>query len=119
MRSRPRPSIGPAPTSIPTAIRSAKGVGGFDDCALTVLTTVVSRPTPTRAVIDAGSKTLTSDTLGLEGFGRVTEYPDARIRSLSEEHGVIDLDAGAAPPSASGCASSPTTPVRCRTCLTS
>ena len=71
----------------------SKGVGTWDDCALTVLATVVSRPTENRAVIDAGSKALTSDTLGLEGFGRITDYPDAAITSLSEEHGVIDLRA--------------------------
>lgn len=71
----------------------SKGVGTWDDCALTVLATVVSRPTDNRAVIDAGSKALTSDTLGLEGFGRITDYPDAAIVSLNEEHGVLDLSA--------------------------
>jgi D-serine deaminase-like pyridoxal phosphate-dependent protein len=69
----------------------AKGAGSLEDCALTVLATVVSRPTPNRAVLDAGSKTLSSDTLGMEGFGLILEYPDAVIRSLSEEHGVVDL----------------------------
>jgi D-serine deaminase-like pyridoxal phosphate-dependent protein len=49
-------------------------------------------------VVDAGSKTLTSDTLGMEGFGLVLEYPDAVIRSLSEEHGAIDLSACANKP---------------------
>jgi D-serine deaminase-like pyridoxal phosphate-dependent protein len=76
----------------------AKGAGGLSDCALTVLATVVSRPTENRAVIDAGSKALTSDTLGLEGFGLVVDYPEAIIRSLSEEHGVIDLSACARKP---------------------
>src|SRR5690606_11179350 len=69
----------------------AKGVGSFDDCALTVLATVVSRPTENRAIIDAGSKALTSDTLGMTGFGLIEAYPDAVITSLSEEHGTIDL----------------------------
>lgn len=36
-------------------------VATWDDCALTVLATVVSRPTATRAVIDAGSKSLAYD----------------------------------------------------------
>lgn len=71
----------------------AKGAGTWDDCALTVLATVVSRPTDNRAVIDAGSKALSSDTFGMDGFGRVVEYPDAVISSLSEEHGTIDLSA--------------------------
>jgi D-serine deaminase-like pyridoxal phosphate-dependent protein len=69
----------------------AKGVGGFEDCALTVLATVVSRPTENRAIIDAGSKALTSDTLGMTGFGLIEAYPDAVIVGLSEEHGTIDL----------------------------
>jgi D-serine deaminase-like pyridoxal phosphate-dependent protein len=68
-----------------------EGVGSFDDCALTVLATIVSRPTDNRAVLDTGSKSLTSDTLGLQGFGHIVEYPDAAIVSLSEEHGVVDL----------------------------
>lgn len=76
----------------------AKGVGTFDDCALTVMATVVSRPTENRAIIDAGSKALTSDTLGLTGFGLIEAYPEAVIVGLSEEHGTIDL---------SNCASKP------------
>jgi len=75
-----------------------EGVGSLDDCALTVLATVVSRPTDTRAVLDTGSKALTSDTLGLQGFGHIVEYPDAAIVSLSEEHGVVDLTHSAARP---------------------
>lgn len=70
-----------------------KGVGTTDDCALTVLTTVVSRPTATRAIVDAGSKALTADTLGLPGFGAVTEVPGALVSALSEEHGFVDLSA--------------------------
>ncbi len=71
----------------------AKNAGTWDDCALTVLATVVSRPTDNRAVIDAGSKSLSSDTFGMEGFGRIVEFPDAVITSLSEEHGTIDVSA--------------------------
>ncbi len=76
----------------------AKGVGSFDDCALTVLATVVSRPTADRAILDAGSKVLTSDTLGLSGFDLIREYPEAVIAGLSEEHGTVDLTASAARP---------------------
>ena len=61
------------------------------DCAMHVLATVVSRPTADRAVIDAGSKALTSDLLGFADFGTVVGYPEAVITGLSEEHGVIDL----------------------------
>ncbi len=69
----------------------AAGAATFEECALTVLATVVSHPTPDRAIIDAGSKALTSDLLGLTGYGYVVEYPNARIVGLSEEHGTIDL----------------------------
>lgn len=69
----------------------AWGLGSLDDCALTVLATVVSRPTPTRAVLDAGSKALAADTCPAPGFGHIVEYPDAVVAKLSEEHGVVEL----------------------------
>lgn len=65
----------------------ARGVCGWEDCALTVLATVVSVPAPNRAIIDAGSKTLTSDLFGQTGYGHVLGRPDIAIDQLSEEHG--------------------------------
>lgn len=62
-----------------------------DDCALHVLTTVVSRPTEERAMIDAGSKSLTSDLLGMEGYGVVPALNFAPIYNMSEEHGFVDI----------------------------
>jgi D-serine deaminase-like pyridoxal phosphate-dependent protein len=53
--------------------------------------TVVSRPADNRAVIDCGTKVLTSDLYSVAGCGHVVAYPDAVIPHLSEEHGVIDL----------------------------
>lgn len=73
----------------------AKGVGTLDDCALTVLATVVSHPTPARAILDSGSKALSSDTLGLADFGELLGMPGARVTSLSEEHGTVTLENGA------------------------
>ena len=64
---------------------------GLDDCAMHILATVVSRPTADRAIIDAGSKALTSDLLGFADHGLIVEYPDAVIAGLSEEHGTVDL----------------------------
>ncbi len=66
---------------------------GPDRVALRVLATVISRPAPDRAVIDAGSKTLTYDPPppGRTGYGYVVEYPDAVISRLSEEHGVLEF----------------------------
>ena len=66
-----------------------RGVCNWDDCALTVLATVISVPASDRAVIDAGSKVLTSDLLGLDGHGHVLGRPDILIGGLSEEHGVL------------------------------
>jgi D-serine deaminase-like pyridoxal phosphate-dependent protein len=63
-----------------------------EDCALRILATVTSRPAPDRAVVDAGSKVLTSDpSVGRPGHGYIVEYPDAVIERLSEEHGVVRL----------------------------
>ena len=70
----------------------AAGVASFDDCALNVYATVVSRAGPDRGILDAGSKTLTSDTGGgLDGHGLVLEHPEARIARFAEEHGFLDL----------------------------
>lgn len=71
----------------------SRGVCGWEDCALTVLATVVSVPDDNRAVIDAGSKALTSDLLGLSGYGHVLGRPDIVIDQLSEEHGRLVSDA--------------------------
>jgi D-serine deaminase-like pyridoxal phosphate-dependent protein len=68
-----------------------RGAATLDDCAMTVRTTVVSRPTEDRAVFDAGSKVLTHEQYELKNFGRAVEYPDAIVTGLSEEHGVLDL----------------------------
>ena len=65
----------------------------LEACALTVVSTIVSRPTPDRAILDAGSKSLSSDTMGLEGYGRILEYPQAKIYNLNEEHGYVDVSA--------------------------
>jgi D-serine deaminase-like pyridoxal phosphate-dependent protein len=68
-------------------------VATWDDCALTVLATVVSRPTATRAVIDAGSKSLAYDPVKGDlklGHGPVAGT-DLIVSGLSEEHGVIEM----------------------------
>ncbi len=71
----------------------AAGVASLADCALTIVSTLVSRATPTRGILDAGSKTLTSDLGKLKGHGLLREYPEAVIHSLAEEHGFLDLSA--------------------------
>jgi D-serine deaminase-like pyridoxal phosphate-dependent protein len=69
------------------------GVAMFEDCALKVYATVVSRAGPDRGILDAGSKTLTTDTGGLEGHGYILEHPEAKIARFAEEHGFLDLAA--------------------------
>lgn len=64
----------------------------LEDCSFTIQTTVVSRPTRSRGILDAGSKCLASDLVGSEeGHGLIMEYPDAKIYALSEEHGHVDF----------------------------
>lgn len=55
--------------------------------ALTVLATVVSRPEPHIAVLDAGKKAITEEF----GLPQVTNLPGAELIRLSEEHGVLKL----------------------------
>jgi D-serine deaminase-like pyridoxal phosphate-dependent protein len=69
------------------------GVATLEDCALMVYSTVVSRGGPERGILDAGSKTLTTDTGGLDGHGYIVEHPEARIARFAEEHGFLDLAA--------------------------
>jgi D-serine deaminase-like pyridoxal phosphate-dependent protein len=72
----------------------ACGAATLDDCALHVVATVVSRAAPERGILDAGSKTLTSDPGGgLDGYGLIVEHPQARIDRFAEEHGFLDLAA--------------------------
>jgi D-serine deaminase-like pyridoxal phosphate-dependent protein len=71
----------------------ACGAASLDDCALNIVATVVSRAGPDRGILDAGSKTLTSDTGGLDGHGLILEHPQARIAKFAEEHGFLDLSA--------------------------
>lgn len=76
----------------------SRDTASLDQCAMTVLATVVSRPTPDRAIVDAGSKALTSDLLGLNGYGMILEHPEAVIQTLNEEHGIVDVSRCATKP---------------------
>ena len=72
----------------------AAGVGSLDDIALTVRSTVVSRPSADRAVLDAGTKALAADPGLAGGFGHVLEAPASTIVKLDEEHAYVRLDGG-------------------------
>lgn len=72
------------------------GVAGVDDCALSVITTVVSTSVSGRAIIDGGSKTFSSDLSGAgPGFGLIKADPDAGLERLSEEHGHLNISSSA------------------------
>jgi D-serine deaminase-like pyridoxal phosphate-dependent protein len=63
-----------------------------EDCALRVLTTVVSTAVPGQCVIDAGSKTFSSDpTVGVGTFGHFVGHNWA-MRKMNEEHGYVEID---------------------------
>ena len=71
------------------------GACSLEECAASVVATVVSRPSEDRAIIDGGSKTFATDVppgtrpLNLEGFGHVVGYPDTVLERLTEEHGML------------------------------
>lgn len=71
----------------------AVGVAKLEDCALSVITTIVSTSVPGRAIVDAGSKSLSSDGYQVpdgRGFGMIKTDPDAEVERLSEEHGNLN-----------------------------
>ena len=68
------------------------GACEWDECAFSVLATVVSTAVPGQAVIDAGSKALGREASDvLEGFGALVDQPDVIVTRMSEEHGILDL----------------------------
>jgi D-serine deaminase-like pyridoxal phosphate-dependent protein len=66
-----------------------------DQCAATLLVTVVSTARPGRIIVDGGSKTFSSDRLTGSGaestFGYVVEAPAAVFHKMNEEHGYVDV----------------------------
>jgi len=74
------------------------GVAEIEDCALSVIATVVSTSVAGRAIIDGGSKTFSSDRHLAgdgRGFGIIKNDPDAELEQLSEEHGHLNIAASA------------------------
>ncbi len=70
-------------------------LGDFSRCAATVLTTVISKPTEERIVLDAGAKSLTSQNRNVgicttTGYGLVKNSKDVRLSGLFDEHGLIN-----------------------------
>jgi D-serine deaminase-like pyridoxal phosphate-dependent protein len=74
------------------------GAGTREDCALTILATVVSHARPDRYVLDAGLKAVAGEDYGWGTWGRPLDRPDLAIIRATEEHGIIELPPGAADP---------------------
>jgi D-serine deaminase-like pyridoxal phosphate-dependent protein len=70
------------------------GACTFEECAVSILMTVVSTAKTGQMIVDGGSKTFSSDRpmVGAEGFGRVVEAPESVFTKMNEEHGFIELD---------------------------
>jgi D-serine deaminase-like pyridoxal phosphate-dependent protein len=66
----------------------------IEDCAARIICTVISDAVPDQVVLDAGTKTFTSDRNAVNpdsGSGYIIEYPKAKITKCSEEHGQVDV----------------------------
>ena len=74
------------------------GVSTLDQCALTVLATVVSHARPDRYVVDAGLKALAGEDYGWGTYGRILDRPDIVVTGATEEHGIITLPPEVADP---------------------
>ena len=74
------------------------GAAVADDCALTVMARVVSKPASDRVILDCGSKTLSSDGgrgfSPAPGYGVVLGHDDLLIERLSEEHATVKATRG-------------------------
>lgn len=70
------------------------GTATREDCALTVVATIVSTAVPGQAVCDAGCKALGREPLRVgtgAGFGELVDHPEVTVKGMSEEHGILDL----------------------------
>jgi D-serine deaminase-like pyridoxal phosphate-dependent protein len=78
-----------------------RGTSTPDEMALSILATVVSRPAPDVAIIDAGSKTFCGDIIpenaGLVGYGVTTDGVNGVVVRMNEEHGIVRLAPDFAP----------------------
>lgn len=74
------------------------GACTLDQCAASIVVTVVSTAKPGQMIVDGGSKTFSSDrpSAGAEvSFGRVVEAPESVFTKMNEEHGYVELDRSA------------------------
>ena len=67
------------------------GACNIEDCAATVLASVVSTSVKNQFIIDGGSKTFSSDMSAAPGCGLVRQAPDSLFARMNEEHGYVEL----------------------------
>ena len=86
------PSAGPGTYIYFDRVAGRRGRATFADCALTVLATVVSRPTQPSRHPRRGIQGAERGSAGATGYRRVLmDHPDIVLKSLSEEHGIIEM----------------------------
>lgn len=74
------------------------GPWSLDECALTVLATVVSHARPNKYVIDGGLKTFAGENYDWGTYGRFLDRPDIVVTRATEEHGIVVLPEGVEDP---------------------
>jgi D-serine deaminase-like pyridoxal phosphate-dependent protein len=72
--------------------------GTEETSALRVEVTVISDAFPEQIIIDAGSKTFTSDDHPDGGHGTVVGWPDLDLHTLNEEHGYVHVSSSSERP---------------------
>lgn len=75
-------------------VGQGSAIQDFSRCAAVVLTTVISKPTAERVVLDAGAKCLTSQNrsegiCATQGYGLVKGCDNVRLSGVFDEHGLI------------------------------
>ena len=70
------------------------GIASEEQCAVSVLATVVARPDPRRLILDSGSKALAAERLTMRSttFGRIKGHPELNVERLYEEHAIVTTD---------------------------
>ncbi|AHM57938.1 D-threonine aldolase (plasmid) [Peptoclostridium acidaminophilum DSM 3953] len=72
----------------------ASVIGSLERCAASVLTTVISLPTPERVITDVGAKGITAQTrskgiTATKGLGLIKGWPEVSIFDVFDEHAII------------------------------
>lgn len=72
----------------------ANAYGSLERNAATILTTVISRPTPERVITDVGAKGITAQTrskgfCATRGLGLIKGWPEVEIFDVYDEHAII------------------------------